>query len=249
MAAKQAQPQTLITDGHAICQLYGHAGVPLAAVTREHVTGYLVALRAAGRSSSTIDTYYRAIRRFYNWAERAEIAGRSPCAFIERPQVASKLTRVLPAGELSALIKACKGKDARSRRDEAVVRILAEFGLRASELCGVQLDHIDIYNDYILVKEGKWARERLVPFGNDTGSAITAMLRTRPAAAGPYALVGDRAPYRPVTRSGLAQILEYRCALAGLPRVNPHQLRHTAVYQVRGRRHQARRKDDLRMGR
>jgi hypothetical protein len=75
MAAKQAQPHTLVTYGHAICQLYGHAGVPLAAVTREHVTGYLVALRTAGRSSATIDTYYRAIRRFYNWAERAEITG------------------------------------------------------------------------------------------------------------------------------------------------------------------------------
>jgi site-specific recombinase XerD len=79
------------------------------------------------------------------------------------------------------------------------------------------------------VKEGKWARERLVPFGNATGSAITAMMRTRPAAAGPHVLVGERAPHRPVTRSGLAQILEYRCELAGLPRVNPHQLRHTAV--------------------
>jgi integrase len=43
------------------------------------------------------------------------------------------------------------------------VRILAETGPRASELCGVLLDHVDIYGDMIVIKQGKWARDRSRP--------------------------------------------------------------------------------------
>jgi site-specific recombinase XerD len=209
--------------------------VPLDEITRDHITGYLAGLGAAtpdrpARSTATIDTYYRALRRFYNWAESRELVSRTPLRSVERPQVASKLTEVLANDAIAALVKACKGKDARSRRDEAMIRILAETGPRASELCGLMLADVDIYSDHLLMRQGKWARDRLVPFGNNTGSAISAWLRARPKGTGSEAVwLAERAPHAPVTRSGVAQMLAYRCGLAGLPKIHPHQLRHTAV--------------------
>jgi site-specific recombinase XerD len=231
MAAKQTRPQTLVTYGYAVIGLYIAAGkIPLEEITREHVETYLAGLGELGRSTATIDTYYRALRRFYNWAESAELIDRTPIRGIERPQVASKLADVLSAADISALVKACKGKDARSRRDEAMIRILAESGPRASELCGLQTGDVDIFSDHLLIREGKWARERLVPFGNKTGSAISAYLRVRPKGTGSDAVwLAERAPHAPMTRSGVAQMLEYRCERAGLPKIHPHQLRHTAV--------------------
>lgn len=231
MAAKQTQPQTLVTYGYAITGLYASAGrVPLDEITRDHVTDYLAGLGAMKRSTATIDTYYRALRRFYNWAESRELVDRTPLRGVERPQVASKLTDVLSTADIAALVRACKGKDARSRRDEAMIRILAETGPRASELCGLALGDVDIFSDHLLIREGKWARDRLVPFGNKTGSAISAYLRVRPKGTGSDAVwLAERAPHAPLTRSGVAQILEYRCGLAGLPKIHPHQLRHTAV--------------------
>ena len=37
-------------------------------------------------------------------------------------------------------------------------------------------------------------------------------------------------PRGPVTGSGVAQILERRCDLAGMPHIHPHQLRHTIAH-------------------
>ena len=36
---------------------------------------------------------------------------------------------------------------------------------------------------------------------------------------------------RPLTDNGLAQMLERRCGQAGIARIHPHQLRHTAADQ------------------
>jgi integrase/recombinase XerD len=126
MAAKQTRPHALITYGYAVIGLYVAAGkIPLAEITRAHIETYLAGLGKLGRSTATIDTYYRVLRWFYNWAESAEVIDRTPVPGIERPRVASKLTQVLSAADISALIKACKGKGARSKRDEPMIRILA----------------------------------------------------------------------------------------------------------------------------
>lgn len=229
MAAKQTRPQTLTTYGYAIIRLHQHAGVPLADITREQVQAWLADL-GRQRTSSTVDTYYRAVRRFYGWAAKLELLDRNPVTAIERPQLATKVVEVVPDADLKRLVRACAGKTWRDRRDLALIRLLAETGPRASELCGVRLADIDIFSDHILIREGKWARERLIPFGHATGLALTAAMRARPRTAGTdHAWTGTRAPYEPLTRSGLQQMLAYRCQLAGIPRIHPHQLRHTAV--------------------
>ena len=44
---------------------------------------------------------------------------------------------VLTDEDLTALIKACKGNGFRERRDEAMIRLLIDCGLRVSELIGI----------------------------------------------------------------------------------------------------------------
>lgn len=69
-----------------------------------------------------------------------------------------------------------------------------------------------------------------VRFGAKTGQTITRYLRVRRehrAAHRPELWLGSRG--HAMTGSGVAQMLERRCAQAGIARIHPHQLRHTAA--------------------
>jgi len=41
-------------------------------------------------------------------------------------------------------MKACAGKDFRDRRDEALIRVLLDAGVRVSEACGLTVDGVDL---------------------------------------------------------------------------------------------------------
>jgi integrase len=46
--------------------------------------------------------------------------------------------------DLAALLKACSAKEFKDRRDEALLRLLLDCGLRVSEACGLRVDQLDL---------------------------------------------------------------------------------------------------------
>ena len=54
------------------------------------------------------------------------------------------MTESLTDDELRRLIKACAGKELRDRRDEAIVRLMAETGMRAGEVVGLTVADVDL---------------------------------------------------------------------------------------------------------
>ena len=75
-------------------------------------------------------------------------------AGIPQPAVPEKMTAIPAAADLTKLIKACEGKDFISRRDKALITVLADAGPRASELIGLKVDDVDL-NDQVLMVMGK----------------------------------------------------------------------------------------------
>jgi integrase len=94
---------------------------------------------------------------------------------------------------------------------------------------GVQLEDVDFETETVTVT-GKGRRPRSVPFGPRTSQALDRYLRVRsrhPQATSPAFWLG---PKGALTDSGIAQMIERRCAQAGIDRIHPHQLRHTAAH-------------------
>jgi site-specific recombinase XerD len=142
------------------------------------------------------------------------------------------VTPVLVADDdtLRKLLKACEGKEFVDRRDMAMIRLLVDSGLRRGELAGMTVDDLDLERDLVHVI-GKGRRPRAVPFGAKTGQALDRYMRTRAIhsqSSSPALWLGIRGP---VTGSGVAQILETRCAKAGIERLHPHQLRHVFAHR------------------
>lgn len=222
----------------AIRQLaHHHRDADVLELSRKDVEDYLLAVQAipprAGRTSSTtVVNRYRALRALYNWALREELIDVSPMVRIPEPAVPDRPIPVVPDDALVKLLRACMGTDYDARRDTAIIRLWCEPGSpRVAEMAGITVDDLDMHHDQVTL-HGKGGKVRVIPFGAKTGQALDRFLRVRrkhPLAKRYEQLwLGGRD--KPLTPSGLQQMLERRCDRAGIAYIHPHQLRHTAAH-------------------
>ena len=203
----------------------------LSALTRDHVLDWLADLRARGLSAGTIQTRWRGLRRFINWAIAEEILTSDPLAGIKVSKPEPPSVPVLTDEDLAALIAACRGKGFVNRRDEAIIRLLIDCGLRVSELTGIELADLDLDGESVTVT-GKGGRVRAAYFGAKTGQSLDRYLRERAQHRhkGNAALwLGERGRFTP---DGVRERIEVRADMAGLEplAVWPHRFRHTNAH-------------------
>jgi site-specific recombinase XerD len=134
---------------------------------------------------------------------------------------------VLEHGEVAALLDHAPPEDEpewRRRRDDAVLEILYGSGVRVSELCGLDVDAVDLGRAAITVW-GKGSKERRVPLSDPAVEAVRAWMGVRrdvvPSSAG-SALFGNERGQRLAPRD-VRRIIDRRS-----PRpTHPHALRHS----------------------
>jgi site-specific recombinase XerD len=119
-------------------------------------------------------------------------------------------------------------------RDRAVLLLLTRLGLRASDVAALTVDAIDWRNGHLRLAPGKNRRERLLPLPVEVGTALVAVLRSRPPTAPRGVLfLRARPPIRPLsagTVTGIAQ-RALRRADVTVPRFGAHVFRHTVATQ------------------
>jgi Phage integrase family len=142
--------------------------------------------------------------------------------------------------ELRDLFGACRGKRFTERRDEAIVRLMAETGARAGEIVAMQVSDVDLTRGLAVVrrgkggkggKDGKDGKGGVVPFGAQTVAAIDRYLRVRHThrlADGDQLWLGAD-DWRPFSYFGLRHALQRRAELTGIKDFHPHKLRHTTA--------------------
>jgi len=201
------------------------------AVTRDHVSDFITHL-IEDKSASTASVRFRALQQFFNWLEdEEELAGPNPMAKMKPPLVPEKPVPVLNPKQLRTLFAKVSGKSFKDRRDEAILRLFADTGLRLAELAGLTVDDVDL-DDQVAAVMGKGRRPRMVPFGAKTTAALDRYLRMRgrhKRAFEPWLWLGDN-NRRAMTVNGIGQTVRSRGAEAGIPELHPHMLRHTFAH-------------------
>ncbi len=208
-------------------------------LTRHAISAWLADL-AETAEPSTVATRLRGMRRFCRWLVAEGELDQAPTDGIEIASPPDKPVPILSDEEIAALLKACTVPRGRSgvydraifvgRRDEVILRMLLDTGVRVSELCGLQLTDVDLDRELAYVS-GKGSRPRVVPFGARTAQAIDRYLRVRALhahARSPKLLLGQRGPMTP---DGAREVLYVRAAAAGLSNVHPHRFRHTFAHR------------------
>ncbi|WP_424188569.1 tyrosine-type recombinase/integrase [Actinokineospora sp. G85] len=198
--------------------------------------GWLAAQVAAGAGRTTLARRAAAARTFTAWAHRRGLLDADPGVRLAAPKRHRTLPSVLrqdQAGELMAASAAgARELDPVALRDHAIVELLYATGVRVSELCGLDVDDVDL-GDRLARVLGKGGKERVVPFGAPAADALERWLRQgRPSLArdgsGSALWLGARG--KRLQPTSVRRVVHLAvAAVGGAPDLGPHGLRHSAA--------------------
>jgi site-specific recombinase XerD len=174
---------------------------------------------------------YRALQQFFKWADEIEEEiTPNPMAKMRPPTVPETETRVLRPEEIKALRKACDGRDFMARRDQAIISLFLDTGIRRAELAGLETEHVNIeLREAYVMGEGR--RARIVPFGHQTARALDRYERIRKSHKNAHLSaywLGERGGA--MTDFGVDQAIRRRGRQAGIRDLHAHMFRHTFAH-------------------
>jgi integrase/recombinase XerC len=218
-------------DLKGLAEFTERAGSDLTGVSRTMLRRWLAHLATRGFARSSIARKAAGVRAFYRFAARRGLVDANPASMLETPKVAVRLPPVLKAREAASLVEAPAGEDPWAVRDRAILELLYASGLRVSELCGLDVDNLDLDRGRVRVL-GKGSKEREVPVGEAAVEALRSYLREArghmvPERGESAALFYNRRARRLGPRDVRAMVEQYRQDVLTGRRVSPHTLRHS----------------------
>jgi integrase/recombinase XerC len=206
-------------------------------IDKLHLRGFLAELSRTV-SPATIGRKLASVRAFFRWLERESLIRKNPASALASPKLRRKLPTFLAAdaaGEVVEVPLSAAVTQAERLRDTALLEVLYGCGLRVSELCGMDLDHVAFEREELRVL-GKGKKERLVPLGSKARDAILEYLKERPGlrnertgAQDPRALFLGRRGTRLGVRRVQTLVQRYGALGAGRSDLHPHALRHSCA--------------------
>jgi site-specific recombinase XerD len=232
MRAERKSPATIASYTEGVLGFLRWATTAKAGpeITKTNVQAFTADLLDSGAQPATARARHMALRRFAAWlADEGELDS-NPLLGVKPPKLDSKVVDALTDEQLRLLIKACSGKEFIDRRDEAIVRLMAETGLRAGEVISMELADVDLQQGRATVRRGKGGKGRVVPFGAQTSAAVDRYIRARRAhrlrETGALWLGGGGQTF---SYAGLNMALKRRATMAGIEGFHLHLMRHTAA--------------------
>jgi len=178
---------------------------------------------------STVHMYFARLRTFFGFLILEGAIDVSPMEALRPPVCRPDQIQPFSQEQAERLVNQAK-RSTHPRRDEAIVLFLLDTGVRASELCGVQMKDMDLQGRRCNVL-GKGGKVRAIYFGRDTTRALWQYLKESPREPEEFLFVSDRGTCAtdPLTRSGLLQLIVRlgRAAKIEATRCSPHTFRHT----------------------
>lgn len=192
---------------------------------------WLAHLTTRGYAASSVARKAASVRTFYRFAARRGSIQTNPATLLLSPKLAQRLPAVLREDAAAELVEAPDGDDEWSLRDRAILELLYGSGLRVSELCGLDVDDVDLGRGRLRVL-GKGSKERDLPVGDMAAEALAAYLSgargaTAPEGAADPSLFFNRRKKRIGVRDVRALVEKYRRRALGDRRASPHTLRHS----------------------
>jgi site-specific recombinase XerD len=128
-------------------------------------------------TSGRVKSYHSTLRTFFRWLIAEMVLDVSPMERIPAPVDRPDQIQPFSEEQIHALLTAAKRGKTCPRRDEAILLLLLDTGLRASELCGLDVGDVDLTECRVKVREGKGGKSRSVYFSSETRKALFLYLK------------------------------------------------------------------------
>lgn len=229
---------------------------PVTNITADTIVSFLDALRNTPlpngklRRPKTLDDYWVAISSLWSWLVEHRHTTDNIMDRVPRPKIHPIPIIPHTDEEIRKLLEACqfgsyyktdplrRHRRPTAVRDTAIISLLLETGLRASELCNLNVSHITITarGGSCYVDLGKGGKSRVVYFGRRCARALISYQITRGddiAPDDPFFVTTMRNDGMRIQRKAVAHIVAAVGRLAGLD-THPHRLRTTALCKLAG---------------
>ncbi len=131
-----------------------------------------------GLKSRTIQRNLSSIRSFYQYLIRQGAMKSNPAMEVRAPKAEHLLPKTCDAEQIGRLLHDKKTDDGLLIRDLAMFELMYSSGLRLAELVGIDLNHIDLAQQQLIVT-GKGNKTRYLPIGSKAVKAIRRWLPIR----------------------------------------------------------------------
>ena len=179
----------------------------------------------------------QSVKAFFRWAVRSGRLRANPAADLEMPRMPKRLPRYwLSTAEIAQLVRHVAIYGDLGLRDRAIIETLYSTGLRRTELVTLTMHDIDERQGVVFVREGKGAKDRVVPIGE----RALAWVRKYQEDVRPLWLTGNdggrvwlRPDGRPLTAHQLGDRMAKLIREAGIDKPGAcHIFRHTMATQM-----------------
>lgn len=192
-----------------------------------------LALPISRKRAKVMTSALRAFLRYARYQDliRSNLAAGVPA--IADWSVAS-IPKGLPPEHVKRALAACDRKTVIGRRDYAILLLLARLGLRAGEVCSLQLEDID-WDSGSLTVRGKGNYRAQLPLATDVGKAIAAYLKHgRQRSLSRSLFLKTCAPVANLNSGTIGLIVNKALARAGINgcRKGAHQFRHALATKM-----------------
>lgn len=217
------------------CRRQGYA---LSQITIRQVDAILMRkLNREKYARTTIQTHASTLRAFLRYAQVNKWCRSGIADAIKAPRVYRHAT--LPSAptweDVIRLLQTTQSQKPTDIRDRAILMLLAVYGLRSREVARLRLEDFDWEKGVLLLIRAKEGRPQQFPIKSDVGHAIIKYLKkARPHSKYREVFLTTRAPYRPLTRGALFQIVSRRWKPLNVPIAHhgPHSLRHACATRL-----------------
>lgn len=187
-------------------------------------------------AAGSVLAYHRVLSRFYGWlVSPEEVLTTSPMVGVPKPKARQEQPDPFTSDELKRIARVLHtaGDDAIADRNRAIVAVLLDTGLRASELCALRSEDVEFTTGNVTVVAGKGNKPRQLRLGSQARRLVRRYwLRSRRDHGNGPLFLSTRG--EPLRRRGLHDMTDKLGVVAGVRPSNPHRFRHTfAVNAIR----------------
>ena len=213
-------------------------------ITITDLREFMIHLTDMDISESTRQYYWKVIKSFFRWAEE-ELEIPRPDKRLVMPKVQKPDIIPYTEDEVKRLIKACgkmapatptnraayQSKRSTAKRDQLIIMILLDTGIRVSELCRLKYTDVNLENKSIHIQTfetGIKTHDRTVFVGNTTMKLLYPYMGEK-INEDDFLVKGRNG--KPMNRNSVAHLLARIGKRAQVSGVDAHRFRHTFAIQ------------------
>ena len=154
-------------------------------VDSDLIRDWLESMMDSGHAATSVNRRLSALRSLFRFALSRHLVEKDPAHVIVGPKNSKPLPAFVREQDMNRLLDGEEMwqdnfEDLRAR---TIIILLYHTGVRVSELTGMDVSSLDMYDSYIKVR-GKGNKERVVPFGEELKAGLEKYLVARESFAG-----------------------------------------------------------------